>query len=481
MAELCRACGNRFGRHASGAGFVINNACPAPTGYRLDSVFTPSGLDIPDNYAVSYGSNNTTPQEETIVPLTVEAPDASNDIIAPKRADCKCESCKLARFEDSKIRDAVVHAYSYRPRGGWRPKSVPNDPVGYHLGVELETDNYSGGERYSRSNVSVVSNAQAVSMKRPASLWLAKHDGSITGPEFVSMPATLTYWRKHKKALAEMFTMLVHAGYRSHDNDNCGMHINISKTAFGDSRHLFRFLSLIHHTPAWSLKMSQRTASSAQQWASMNVLANDSTRMAEAESQFTMYPRSSGKYQAVNCMARQGRFEFRLPRGTLRIDRFFKNLEWTQAMIEYSREASVSAMNPLAFMAWAVEHKDDYPYLVKFLVEKRLVASGTEVTVDGTTVRAKRQYNRRPGSNPPGRPAGYSPRRRTQAASVETYSPPVNDPSQWEQGQFSMSGDNYCGSTQPTGGQWTCERVHGHTGPHGAFFRTEYHQTEVWS
>lgn len=344
---------------------------------------------------------------------------------------CGCEVCKLSRFEDSKLRNAVVHAYSYRPRT-WRLNNTgPTDPHNYYLGVELETDDYrinpSTGYR-ERSNVD---NRVAADMRRPKNLWMAKHDGSVTGPEFVSHPSTLAYWRKNQKALKDMFQMLVHAGYRSHDNDNAGMHINISRNAFADGPHLFRFLSLIHASPAWSLKMSQRTAASARQWASLDYLAQAARRQSEVD-RLTSGPEwargSSSRYQALNAPSGQPRFEFRLPRGTLRIDRFFKNLEWTVAMIEYTRtHRSVASAKPLPFMRWVMAHRTDYPNLAKFLVERfenliivapadmpdAIVADTTTSEPAPTAERTRRAYNRRPGANPPGRPVGYRPPRRT--------------------------------------------------------------------
>ncbi len=355
------------------------------------------------------------PTQESSMPLTDSNGDESNDIVEPVKASCNCESCKFKRFEGSKLRSAVVQSYSYRPRGGWKDRSVKDDPFNYGIGIELETDNYfRTGGAYGGRTTSTVSNGMAVSMKRPAALWIAKHDGSISGPEFVSHPATLTYWRKHKAALAEMFKMLVHAGYRSHDNDSCGMHINIGKNAFATPAHLFRFLSLVHHTPAWSLKMSQRTASSASQWASLDYLSDEVRREGEANNQFSTSYRggqSSQKYQAVNCMRVQNRFEFRLPRGTLRLDRFMKNLEWTVAMVEYTRTGLVANANPTEFMAWVKLNKADYPYLFKFFIEKGMIAGRVTAKAKAkTAITGKRAYNRRPGSNPPGRPVGYSPR-----------------------------------------------------------------------
>ena len=411
-----------------------------------------------------------------------------NDTVeASVPAGCDCETCKLARFEGSKIRYAVIHRYAYNPRR-WRLNSVKNDPHDYHLGVELETDSFRIDANGLRVRASI-SNSQAVSTARPARLWLAKADASVSGPEFVSHPATLAYWHRQSGKLAEMFKMLVHAGFRSHDNDKAGMHVSISKNAFEDGKHLFRFLSIIHGNAVWSLRMSQRTHASAQQWASISYLADPTFRQAEVDRvmpspehlatlpywhQATASNQSSStRYQAVNCPSgRQhagGRFEFRLPRGTLRVDRFLKNLEWAVAMVEYSRVfKTVSAMNSDVFMWWVMNNRAKYPNLANFLVErfdadKLPVPNGPSTgRVSPRTGRPVRSYSRRPGSRQPGRPVGYSPLR------VVTTEP--------ETLVQATTTETTCYALDVSG--MYCERVRGHGGQHAAFMRS--HNPARW-
>ena len=277
----------------------------------------------------------------------------------------------MLRREPHKLKYGVVHNYSYKPRR-WSMKSVKDDPFNYHLGVELETDSYfTNPNRYAPSTPwydrqttvnSDVSGEMAADMRRPKNLWTAKTDSSVTGPEFVSHPATLTYWQKHKPQLKEMFEMLLHAGYRSHDNDKCGMHINISRNAFDGAEHLYRFMTLLHYSPAWSMRMSQRTRESALHWAPLEgSMSRAKYRKDKCRQTFdAMRPwyRTTDKYSALNMPpAEEGRFEFRLPRGTLRVDRFLKNLEWTVAMIEYTRTSQVATSRPIPFMTYVMENK----------------------------------------------------------------------------------------------------------------------------
>jgi len=282
--------------------------------------------------------------------------------------NCGCATCKFARFEDSPLAPAMLHSYNYNP--GWEMHGEGD----YFLGVELETDSY----RTSRVNSGITVQSEfpvsvATAMRVPYDFWVPKEDGSVSGPEFCSHPASLAYWRSIRPEVEQMFTMLLHAGYRSHDNDTCGMHVNISRAAFKDPGHLFRFLTLLHADVVWALRMSQRTPGSMKSWASLHHGDTEVKREDMADKYWRGQEISHGA--ALNCPDEDSgeRFEFRLPRGTLRVDRFYKNLEWTVAMIEFTRNGRKSASTPDKFMKWARE-QGEYPDLVAFLDERFPVA-----------------------------------------------------------------------------------------------------------
>lgn len=326
--------------------------------------------------------------EDTNVPHPVaviepEAIAASEDV-APDTMTCpagsqSCEACKAIRNDPTlKLKSGVVHQYSYRPTQ-WRRRSVTNDPDDFHFGIELETDNYAPGPgrnpTWMNAKRSPLGNDLAVDMRRPKTLWIAKSDSSVSGPEFVSHPATLAYWQSQKAQLGEMFKMLVHAGFRSHDNDKCGMHVNISRNAFDNADHLYKFLTLLYSRPAWALRMSQRTAESADHWAPLRGLETTSRRMSIAMRAFQdgRFTATTDKYSALNIPpASQGRVEFRLPRGTLRLDRFMKNLEWAHGMVSFTKDEAraPSECMPDKFMEYALAD-ERYPSLAGYIEEKR--------------------------------------------------------------------------------------------------------------
>ena len=251
-------------------------------------------------------------------------PDITNETF------CFCDSCKQKRYETNGLKRRVVHNYSYAPRA-WRMHKTTDDKFPYYMGVELETTAYHRDH---------LDNRFAADMKRPKQFWLAKRDGSVTGPEFASHPATLTWWHDNEGNLRDMFKMLTHAGFTSHNGAQAGMHINISRDAFSSPEHLHRFLTLLTIRPDWSIQMAQRSTECANRWARI-IQYNEAT----ARAAFTGQTRwLTDKYSIVNIL--RNRYEFRLPRGTLRMDRFFKNLEWAAGMIGFTRSVEDMAAYP---------------------------------------------------------------------------------------------------------------------------------------
>lgn len=347
---------------------------------------------------------------------------------------CPCEACKKGRNEPSKIAPMSIHGYSSQPRGGWRKQQAASETAAptLFMGVELETtvgdderDTFRIARRRAEAEVELPTfrgiryddfgnptpewrqyqrdlgaaqdqryfaeerivrelNArrrtatptrataeEAVSLAEPIGFWHAKHDGSVTGPEFASLPGSLAYWYSIRDDLSLMFTSLLHAGVRSHTGDTAGMHISMSVEAFVDSDHLMRFAKLVNSSPRWSQRMSQRTAHSMSwchigtglfgpgrdadlyRWAKQVMKDGEASRV--------------DRYMAINATCGGGRIEFRLPRGTLRIDRFYKNLEWVASMVEFSRK--FAATDPSTYMRWVMA-QEGYADLKGWFVEK---------------------------------------------------------------------------------------------------------------
>jgi hypothetical protein len=239
-----------------------------------------------------------------------------------------------------------------------------NDAYGAYI---VRNDQHTQRERRRRTEQGNLTAAEAISLAAPRGLWHPKQDGSCSGPEFASHPATLAYWRAQRSHIAGMLKALVHGGMRSHDSGQCGLHVNIGTDAFGDAEHLYRFASLVVANPRWATRMAQRTHEQVSHWARIAPLTNDAERRDWAESVFRYGYASQDRYWVLNA-SNSGRIEFRLPRGTLRVDRFLAKVEWVAAMVEYTRDPN-NAVQVTAFLHWA-ERSGDYPALVAFARER---------------------------------------------------------------------------------------------------------------
>lgn len=350
---------------------------------------------------------------------------------------CDCDPCKRKDGQPHNVQSRIIHEYSSTPRNGWRPRYTAAEAVADRrpptFGIELETSapvrlrltdlpnrpevgflpyeptpeqaaeyhaalaqrdawrirntRHHARQQRRRDGAGNVTADEAVSLAAPRGLWHAKHDGSVTGPEFASQPGTLAYWRGQRTNLTGMFKALLHGGMRSHDGDTCGFHVNIGTDAFHgteldhygrtrpDAGHLTRFARLVTMNPRWSIRMSQRTHTSAR-WARFDAFP-DNAACERWASAIAAYGRSSDSHSNVLNASHEGRVEFRLPRGTLRIDRFFAKVEWAAAMVEYTRNPD-NAVRPSDFMRWA-KASGEYPELVAYMGERFNAARFGEV------------------------------------------------------------------------------------------------------
>lgn len=349
-------------------------------------------------------------------------PVAEEDITPVSLALCECTVCEQKRGRGIVPR-GILHDYSSMPRGGWRARRTTAEleagSTAPTFGVELETtmaqprriadlpdrptpplvydyparygdpafvaaaEAYNVAEAdYQRRNrehlarqrarfaaAGNISVDEAVGCARsPRGLFWAKHDSSVTGPEFASQPCTLAYWRQSRRALADIFTQLLHGGVRSHDGDRAGLHVNIGSDAFADASHLERFMALVAVNPRFSTRMSQRTNASMSSWANLRDIGTPEQRRNLA-AQWARYGSAGTSHSSAVNLAHVGRVEFRMPRGTLRLDRFYAKIEWAASMVEYTRDAS-RPVNVAAYVAYVEANRADFPELYAMLRER---------------------------------------------------------------------------------------------------------------
>jgi L-rhamnose mutarotase len=278
--------------------------------------------------------------------------------------DDLCNDCYNDRYGDddddgSSSNKEIIRSYNYKPIPKFY-KVSENDNV--YLGIELEVE---------RGDSSITHRAMAEMVNNDFLYF--KSDGSLSnGFEIVTHPMTISYIKKHKNVWADILNELRSNKYRSYDTRTCGMHIHISKNAF-TTWHLYRFMKFFVDNSDFVTKISQRKIENLDRWAALTDDPSESTK--EYTQETLMYKAkkkrgNSKRYLAVN-LQNDNSVEVRIFRGTLNDSSFFKNIEFVQALYDYTKSIPDSDMSLKSFLTF-IKDNNEYPYLRKFIADKNI-------------------------------------------------------------------------------------------------------------
>lgn len=161
-----------------------------------------------------------------------------------------------------------------------------------------------------------------------------KEDGSLdeNGFEIVTHPCTYEYHMASN--YAEAFKLLRANDFRSHDTETCGMHVHISRTAFGADAneqmyHLSRFMYLVEKFYDQIFKLSRRTNASMNRWAKRYGIEQQPEQMYRKNNGRDGV--SSGRYYILN-FENVHTVEMRAFRGTLTLATFQATLQLVKGL-----------------------------------------------------------------------------------------------------------------------------------------------------
>lgn len=248
----------------------------------------------------------------------------------------------------------VIHNYDYRPRPIFFGHQESRYFLGFELEVEAMDENRSEGAQL----------AQGILQEHA----YMKSDGSLNeGFEIVTHPHTL---EAYKTLDWSVLDKLRSAGFRSWNTDTCGLHVHISRTAFGngDSRrvrdyvisrqmHELRFMKLVYDNQRQVERLAGRPsnhyASFMDRGHLVNKVKNGSQR--------------NGRYSVINT-DNNDTIEVRIFRGSLNKARVMSALEFVTASVEYTRNLKVNSNNGALtwthFVAYVVSNAETYPNLL---------------------------------------------------------------------------------------------------------------------
>lgn len=248
-----------------------------------------------------------------------------------------------------------IHEYSYKPI----PIFYGDGPR--YLGVELEIDN-GGKDHYAANHILNAANGNAEHL-------YIKSDGSLDcGMELVTHPMTLDY---HMNFMPwdDILDEAKHLGYLSHKSQTCGLHIHISRKAFGDSEleqecTIARLLYFIEKFWPELLHFSRRTESQINHWA-----ARYGMKLSPWEMMSCAKNSCAGRYMAVN-LTNYTTVEIRIFRGTLKLNTLLATLQMVNAICDVAIFMSDEELQALSWHGFLDRITE--PELVQYLKERDL-------------------------------------------------------------------------------------------------------------
>lgn len=269
-----------------------------------------------------------------------------------------CASCY-----DARAHDAIIHEYHYTPDLVFHGKGLR------HLGVELEIDH--GGKR-SRNAEQLLS----VANQGAENLYI-KSDGSLdNGLELVTHPMTLDY-HLNQMPWAAVLNKAAELGYLSHRAETCGLHVHVSRLAFGctyeqQETAIARLLFFVEKFWPEMLRFSRRTQSQLSRWA-----ARYGLKLHPKEILNHAKNSCAGRYTAVN-LTNSDTIEIRLFRGTLKLNTLIATLQMVNLICEVAISLSDEELQALSWYDFLEMIGE--PELVTYLKERRLYVNEPMIT-----------------------------------------------------------------------------------------------------
>jgi hypothetical protein len=282
-----------------------------------------------------------------------------------------CDECDEHHENECQYSSSnLIHDYSYKPDPAFKYLSDIDGDLGgrsrrqgkVFMGFELEVEAQSSREAGAQLTVDVLGEDYVY----------LKNDGSLSnGFEIVSHPATLAY---HKTRSFEVLdTLAKEHNYTSWRAGTCGLHVHISREAFDNPSHIWKFAHLIANNKDEMIRLAGRNSD---RWATFDGIRGDIGSKAKGSTYVN-------RYEAIN-FQNSNTIELRFFRGSLLPQRVFMALELTDAVAEYTRTLSANDVirGGLEFGKFAewVSTREQYSNLLSYLTKYNLVPA-TQVTL----------------------------------------------------------------------------------------------------
>ena len=196
-----------------------------------------------------------------------------------------------------------------------------------------------------------------------------KSDGSLDdGFEIVTHPMSLDY-HLHEMPWNDVLKEAVRLGYKSHLTTSCGLHLHINRDALGEDRDdqekvIERILFFVETHWAELFTFSRRSTYSINRWAARYGIEKTGKQILDKAKKG-----NNGRYAAVNLCPYQT-IEFRLFRGTLKLNTLFATLQLVNRIVDTALSMSEEEIEQQSWSDFVQTVTE--PELLQYLKERRL-------------------------------------------------------------------------------------------------------------
>ena len=249
----------------------------------------------------------------------------------------------------------MIHRYDYKPEAIFYGNGLR------HFGVELEIDG-AGQSREHAQQILAAANREAEHL-------YVKTDGSLDdGLELVSHPMTLDY---HLSTMpwANVLEKSRALDYTSHKAGTCGLHVHISRKAFGITEEeqeaaIARLVYFVEHFWSEVLRFSRRTQSQADRWA-----ARYGVKLTPQDTKKHLKDTHMGRYMAIN-LTNYHTVEVSIFRGTLKLNTFLSTLQFVNHLCDIAVYLSDKELENMSWHEFLNSIRE--PKLIQYLKERNL-------------------------------------------------------------------------------------------------------------
>lgn len=232
-------------------------------------------------------------------------------------------SCEIEDGICQRCIDGMMHEHDYVPEDGY--KKHGKGEVFY--GIELETDNYNEIRKAIRGLTSLSNGEEDYFMMK---------DGSLdNGIEITFNPRSLPSWHGYKNKLVDIIDVVLENGGRSFEASTCGLHVHRSKTDLSEI-DILKIITFLVRFKNENCKIAQRCSNYASFYYTEDVGGGGNLKFIYKDKNMLNYE----KYVVLN-LQHSDSIEFRLFKGTLKIDIIYSYLEFCDAVVSFVKTCSL--------------------------------------------------------------------------------------------------------------------------------------------